>query len=318
MNLGSQPDADAPEDRAWAEDADEGIPADRQHHQPAIANQERHRSRYRRHWRFEVNEEGEEWVISYMDMVTLIMCAFVVIAALLDLQSSHTPQPLATGPRGTPDAAVPVEVPQILPLLEATGKGEGIVSEAAPQAEESVPVTSQAADPVAASSNPPPAANAHLPETVSPDDSAEDAKVQEQWRSAVAARGLEGRVTISARGRTVTMQIQDEILFPTGEAELQPLGRDVIRRIAPLLTSAGGDVRVEGHTDNVPIANDRFASNWELSAGRATSVVRALIDEGIAPARLRATGYADTRPEQANDGETGRAHNRRVALVIEQ
>ena len=74
---------------------------------------------------------------------------------------------------------------------------------------------------------------------------------------------------------------------------------------------------VEGHTDNVPIQTERYPSNWELSSGRAGSVVRQLIALGVSPERIRATGFADTKPLKPNDSEANRAVNRRVDLVLE-
>ena len=74
---------------------------------------------------------------------------------------------------------------------------------------------------------------------------------------------------------------------------------------------------VAGHTDNLPINTARFPSNWELSAARAGSVIRYLIESGVDPARLRAEGYADTRPLTANDSDKSRAQNRRVELTLE-
>ena len=291
---------------------------------------ERRIARSRKHWRFEVSDESEEWVISYMDMVTLMMCAFVVIAALLDVQSSHAAKDLSEGARGVTaesDAVSGIQIaPPPSPIVAAGAEGgseqsgqpadnqsTGTLAAGSPdKAQALLPSTGSTEGSVqtaaAASTVPPP----------SPEEAEANAKFEEAWRQAISAQGLGDRVSIAARGRSVTIQIQDEILFTTGEAELGKGGQDVIRRLEPLLAKTQGDIRVEGYTDNVPIGNERFASNWELSAGRATSVVRALIDTGIPPARLRATGYADTRPVASNDTDVGRAHNRRVSLIIER
>jgi chemotaxis protein MotB len=86
--------------------------------------------------------------------------------------------------------------------------------------------------------------------------------------------------------------------------------------LAVLFQKQPGLISVEGHTDNQPIANDRFPSNWELSAGRASRVTRYLIDQGVMPEHIQTVGYADTRPRASNDTEEGRRQNRRVSLVI--
>ena len=319
---------DAADNRHREDRADAPILTKGGKHETVVAKHERRIARSRKHWRFEVSEESEEWVISYMDMVTLMMCAFVVIAALLDIQSSHSAQDFSDGIRGVTSSSTAVEGVQIAPPLnpvaatgdqggtEAEGKGSG-----AAMAEGKLLVAAGA--PAAARPDAPPAQAVAAPTasgspSPSPEETEANAKFEEQWRQAIASQGLSDRVSIAARGRSVTIQIQDEILFATGQADLEKGGRDVLRRLSQLLAATQGDIRVEGHTDNVPIDNERFASNWELSSGRAASVVRGLIDAGIAPSRLRATGYADTKPVQPNDNDSGRARNRRVSLIIER
>ena len=110
---------------------------------------------------------------------------------------------------------------------------------------------------------------------------------------------------------------------PAGEiflnASLKSLkGQPVLDRLIPLLNSDPNlRLVVEGHTDNVPIQTERFPSNWELSTGRAASVARYLIERGIAPQRLQATGYADTRPISDAQSPSEKALNRRVELTME-
>jgi chemotaxis protein MotB len=126
---------------------------------------------------------------------------------------------------------------------------------------------------------------------------------------------LEGVEVHSLPGR-VELRIRDGVLFDTGEAYLLGQGRRLMNRLAPLLAQTPGRIAVEGHTDNVPIANEEFPSNWELSAARASVVVRFLIEHGLDPARMQAVGLADTQPLAGNDTPEGRAANRRVSLVI--
>jgi chemotaxis protein MotB len=303
-----------------------------------VQRHERRVARSRKHWRFEVSDESEEWVISYMDMVTLMMCAFVVIAALLDVQSTHTNQPQSDAPRGNPAASVATSTVEIAPpplVVTVAGEQGRTEDEGQPSGTQGGglaggPSEANRAGAAAANQLGGPLANAVAPTAPaptgaeagvpppSPEEVAANQKFETAWRQAIAAQGLSDRVSVSAQGRSVIIQIQDEILFSSGSADLGGGGHDVIRKLAPILAKTDEQIRVEGHTDNVPIDNDRFASNWELSAGRATSVVRALIDSGIEAPRLRATGYADTRPVQTNDTDAGRARNRRVSLIVER
>ena len=109
----------------------------------------------------------------------------------------------------------------------------------------------------------------------------------------------------------------DDLLFARGESDLRAPALVILGRIAGLLQEIPNQIAVEGHTCDLPISTARFPSNWELSAARASAVVRYLIErKGIAATRLAATGYADSRPAAPNTTEEGRRLNRRVDLVI--
>ncbi|MFO7579718.1 MAG: OmpA family protein [Nitrosomonas halophila] len=124
-------------------------------------------------------------------------------------------------------------------------------------------------------------------------------------------------VEILIQEGTISFRISNEILFPSGQSMLTAPGVALLDRLTKVLNATEHKISVEGHTDNVPIQTARFPSNWELSTGRATSVVRHLERSGVASRRLRATGYADTRPIALNGTPEGRATNRRVELILE-
>jgi chemotaxis protein MotB len=127
-------------------------------------------------------------------------------------------------------------------------------------------------------------------------------------------------VTISRLQGKLTVNILDRVLFDSGEAELQPDGAAVLRKVGALLQQHTNlQVHVIGHTDNVPIrgGRSRFASNWELSTARATAAVRYLTEKaGVDPRRLGAVGYGEFRPVADNATPEGRAKNRRIAVTI--
>ncbi len=125
-------------------------------------------------------------------------------------------------------------------------------------------------------------------------------------------------VSVSQGREGVTLRIDTNLLFPSGQAVLTTQGRGVIERLMAVLDSFEGQVSVEGHTDSVPISTARFPSNWELSSARAIAVVRHLQRQGFNIARLRAVGYADTQPLAPNATAEGRAANRRVELLLRQ
>jgi chemotaxis protein MotB len=113
----------------------------------------------------------------------------------------------------------------------------------------------------------------------------------------------------------VSIVLPESMVYGSGSAEI--IHKDLLQSVGQRLNTATGAIRVEGHTDSVPVFNDKFRSNWELSTQRAVNVVKFLVNEcGIAPHKLSAAGYADSRPVASNDSPAGRALNRRVNLII--
>lgn len=127
----------------------------------------------------------------------------------------------------------------------------------------------------------------------------------------------QGKVRVIETSRGVTIEINDSILFSPGQADLQPMSSRAMRAIGEVLASTDFPITIEGHTDHVPIKTPQFPSNWELSAVRATTVLRVFADAGVNPERLTAIGYADTRPVEPNVLADGRARNRRVTILID-
>lgn len=124
------------------------------------------------------------------------------------------------------------------------------------------------------------------------------------------------RLRVDERGLVVSL-VSDKVLFARGDAELLTESQKLIYGLAGILKSIPNHVRVEGHTCNLPISSAKFPSNWELSTARASTVVRCMIEQiGISADRLSAAGYADSKPIAPNDNEKNRALNRRVDIVI--
>lgn len=216
-------------------------------------------------------EESEEWVISYMDMVTLLMIVFLGMVAILGMDGR---------------------------LAVAEGEPAPRTEEAAPPAGE-VPVPTGPAP------------------TLAPDAAAEKplSPAARAWLDRLEAAGLPPDVDLAVAERRVTLVVRSPILFASGSAVLQPGARDLLAVLAPAVAAVPGSITVEGHTDDVVIRNGRYPSNWELSAARAATVVRALVELGVPPARLAAKGLADSRP--VTPDPTRRAENRRVEIVID-
>ena len=125
-----------------------------------------------------------------------------------------------------------------------------------------------------------------------------------------------GQVRVIPSSRGLAVEINAKVLFAPGQAVLEQNSARVLEAVAQVLKDNDYPIQVEGHTDSIPIVTDKFPSNWELSAVRASSVVRLLIGSGIEAARLTAVGYGENRPVDSNDTEDGRMRNRRVTVMI--
>jgi len=130
-----------------------------------------------------------------------------------------------------------------------------------------------------------------------------------------------GDIKIKQVRDRLTINMVDRVLFDSGQSQVKPAGLQVLKQVSDILKKVTDkQIRIEGHTDNVPIGvklRGRFPTNWELSTARATSVVRYLIEDGgVDRANLLAVGYADTRPLVGNDTEEGRTANRRIEIAL--
>lgn len=125
-----------------------------------------------------------------------------------------------------------------------------------------------------------------------------------------------GKVQILQSNWGISIDINASILFGSADADLNQEAKQTLNTISSILKAEAYPIRIEGYTDNKPIKNRNFPSNWELSSARASGVVRYFIQQGIAAERLAALGYAENNPIADNNTEVGRARNRRVLLKI--
>ncbi len=143
------------------------------------------------------------------------------------------------------------------------------------------------------------------------------ASVQKQLTSALGPQIERHEVVLKPTREGLVISLREIGFFDSGSAEVRPTSEEAVRRIAEVLKAQPNNVRIEGHTDNVPIHNSQYASNWELSTARATEMIRLFITVyDLPPTRLSAAGYAEFHPVADNDTTEGRAQNRRVDIVI--
>ena len=148
-------------------------------------------------------------------------------------------------------------------------------------------------------------------------DDNEFALMRAQVEKALAGEIAAGNVAVRRTSEGLVISLREVGFFESGSADIRASSLPAFQRLADVLRASDTDIRVEGHTDNVPIHNSRFKSNWDLSTARATTTVRLLITQyDFPPERLAASGYAEYRPIASNDDPAGRAQNRRVDIVI--
>lgn len=263
----------------------------------------------------QVEPESESWLLTYLDLLTLLLAMLVVLLGVSQLPSRAPAASLPVqllgllaSPAGAANAAQtpPGDMTALLPMPDLPGLSAARETFAPLSGLAGIAQPAPAAEPAATPDAPASPAEPAPPEPQPP---------------SIAELGLDGLgddVDVIVNEKSISFRISNELLFPSGQAMLSPNGLRVIARMAGVINrSQGHPVSVEGHSDPVPIQTRQFPSNWELSAGRATSVLRELVRGGVDPARLRAVGYADTRPIAPNDTAAGRAANRRVELIME-
>lgn len=222
-------------------------------------------------------ENHERWIVSYADMVTLLFALFVVLYATSD-----------ANPQKLQSVRVSIEQAFSIGVLQGSNGSSAVLNQGGGLTPSLNDIRSNTFE--------------GLNQTLS---------------KFAAANGLEGKIQLRSDATSITISLADNLLFDPGSAELRPGSVDVLLQVADALRGLPNQIRIEGHTDNIPPNTPEYPTNWELSTARATRVLRVLVEQGgLQPAKLHAAGYADTRPLAANDTPEGRALNRRADIVI--
>jgi chemotaxis protein MotB len=261
----------------------------------------------------EEHENHERWLVSYADMVTLLMCLFIVLFAMSQVDKAKFAA-LASGLSqsfGAPITALPGTTPPGSQVLDALPAPVNIAAGIAPQQK------AAQADVDAAAAQ---AAAERAKRVASEAKSAYDelAAARDKINTALVAAGHPdaARYQIDERGLVVHI-VADAVLFDAEQAVLRPEGKVVLDAAAPTLASLPNKLRVEGHANHLPVTKGGpWPSNWELSAYRATTVLRYLASDGLPEARMYAAGYGSTQPLVPITDPTAVSVNRRVDIVV--
>jgi len=274
----------------------------------------------RRRRKHEEHTNHEAWAIPYGDLVTLLLAFFVVMYAISSVNEGKyriLSDSLVAAFRGTPRTLEPIQVGE-----KQVGSGadlkvslveQGTLEGQPRQMLEAVPLEN--AHPRRNGLRRDGAAGQPLPGAKATDE-AMLRKVADEVERAMQDLVERKQVLVRRYVDRVEVEIRTDILFRSASAELSPHAQAIIGRLSDALIRFPNPVRVEGHTDNVPIRTRAYPSNWELSAARAATVVHIMSQRGVEPARLAVLGYGEFRPARPNDSAEGRNMNRRVLLVV--
>ena len=262
-----------------------------------------------------------KWLPTFADMMTLLMCFFVLLLTFAEMDIKRYEQ-IA----GSMSEAFGV---QRRIVAESVPMGTSVIAlEFSPGVPRPTPISERyQQDDALPEPAPDAAADEATPDLELTEQMKRNVEAQIRATQADAAALAEkltaeiarGEVEIETSGRRIVVRIRERGSFASGSAELKPEYQALMRQFRDVLAAQEGAVEVQGHTDDVPIATARFRSNWELSSARAVSVAEPLLEGGVLdPRRLSVTGFADARPLVANDSADARARNRRVEIVIDQ
>jgi chemotaxis protein MotB len=248
----------------------------------------------------EDEEHGRErWLVSYADFITLLFAFFVVLYSISSVNTGKfrvLSKSISTVFSEDVTRAAPVDLGGGAP--PSTGLLDGAPNVA--------PIDEPDGD-TAVAATPQPLAPPAVPVVGTP-----RARVEE----ALAPFGEQGDVKVRETSDWLEVELGSEVLFGSGSAALNPGALPMIDKLAAVIADMGYPARIEGFTDNVPLAGGPFGSNWGLSAARAASIAERLAAARVAPDKLSATGYGEFRPVADNATEEGRRRNRRVVVAI--
>jgi chemotaxis protein MotB len=238
-------------------------------------------------------EEGAPaWMVTFADLVTLLLVFFILLFSISSVETEKFKSVLSS---------IQIALNQNNPMASQI-----VIQPVLPQTDSKI-------DPIIPKPGMDDGQKDDTPEESDKEDLINDIQ------SMIQEQRLGEFIYVYTEGERIIIRIKGTILFPSGDVELFDDAVPIFEDILSLFKKyADYNIDIKGYTDNTPIATSRFPSNWELSAVRATTVLRFFIDEGISPTRMSATGYADLFPLSSNETEEGRAQNRRVEFVLEK
>jgi len=239
----------------------------------------------------------DRWLVSYADFITLLLAFFIVLYSSARVDNKRVGQ-LSTAIKAAFQELGAFPLPKEI----RSGLRDPNISLAPSH------------DDARAAASP---ATGSAPESSLADANADMASIAEHLREALAKEIDRNEVSIRVAPEGLILSLREVGFFDSGSAQMRPQAQVAFSRVVEILRQQRHQLRIEGHTDNLPIHTVRFTSNWELSTARATEVVRLLVTRyGFSPERMSAAGYGEFRPVADNSTVEGRESNRRVDVVL--
>lgn len=266
--------------------------------------------------RHEEHTNHEAWAIPYGDLVTLLMALFVVLYAIsvVDAGKYRVLSDSLVEAFGARMPVAPIQVGD--PTLALEPLSDEVLRSLAPVDRGALSDASQSLEPLSPTDL---AIESTLDAVAAQDRSSilsEISEMSKEMEAALEPLIQEGNIQVKRKPYWLEITINTSLLFTSGSATLEAAARPALAEVAKLLVKRDARIHVEGHTDNLPIRNPIYPSNWELSSGRAATVVNLFAQNGVDPERMVAIGYAEFQPLTGNETEAGRAQNRRVAVIV--
>lgn len=276
-------------------------------------------------------EDTQRWLLPYADLITLLFAVFVVMYAISNVHESKLKSlseslAIALNTQITKSEKKVSREPEIVIKQDPVTDSQPSLEKDAPQ-ELAVKMNQQSDFSESFSMN----LNEDLTEdftknltknlnedlNLDPNKDPNLLKMEEALKAELSDFIAQDKVKIIRQADWMSVEINDSLIFKSGQADLAPSFANELKYLSTIFMKYNNTIQVEGHTDNLKLkGTGAFPSNWELSAARASSVVRCLIENGIASSRLEVVGLADNHPIASNDTALGRYHNRRVTLKI--
>jgi chemotaxis protein MotB len=237
------------------------------------------------------HENHERWLVSYADFITLLFAFFVVMFASSQTDKAKAQQVSDSVKEALENGGIKAQVREILGgTVDDKGKGNA-----------------QMRGP----------GGAQKKDKETPDAPAELLPSMQYLSKELEDEINKGKLEVHLESRGLVISLRQKTFFPSGQDTIPPETYQTVQKIADLIGQLPNPVRLEGHTDAIPIHTAQFPSNWELSSARAIAMMKLLTGQfGLDRARFAVSGYAENLPVDDNDTEEGRTHNRRVDIVI--